>query len=83
MGIKSQRLQVERMDVVARFTMEFVLEAAANHRNLILQWILSLCSAPCANLWFWSSFHAQTPTSRDAKVFQGTSGIPQHQLSCS
>lgn len=63
MGTKSQRLQVERMDVVARFTMEFVLEAAANHRNLILQWILQgvLCTMckpvvleffPCSDSYF-------------------------------
>lgn len=35
------------MDVVVRFTMEFVLETAANHRNLILQRILQgvLCAS--------------------------------------
>lgn len=70
MGIKSKRLQVERMDVMVRFIMEFVLEAAANYRNLILQRILQ--GVPCASLMFWSSFCAQTPIFRDAKAFQGT-----------
>lgn len=47
MGRKSQRLQAEEMDVVVRFTMEFVLEAAANHRNLILLRVLhrALCAS--------------------------------------
>lgn len=63
MGVTSQRSQVERMDVVVRFTMEFVLETAANHINLILQRILHgvLCATrkpvvlefiPCSDCYF-------------------------------
>lgn len=96
MGIKSQRLQAERMDVVVRFTMELVLETAANHRNLILQSILQgvLCATckpvvleftPCSDSYFqrcWSlAGILRHPSSSSAVMFLSGQGLGENMHS--